>query len=225
MTDTEPSSKKDERAAAPEAQKRSFGVLLPLGIFAALAGLFFIALSAGDPSSLPSALIGKPVPQFSLPPLNAADTASSAQGDVSSAALGNGKPAIVHFFASWCGPCREEHPAVMALAEKLREQNPGIPFFGINYKDDATAARRFLGSYGDPYTHIGVDRSGRTAIDFGVYGVPEIYVIAGDGTVLFRHAGPLTKEAVETSILPLMQTGASPATTGQRPSMGQEPSG
>jgi cytochrome c biogenesis protein CcmG/thiol:disulfide interchange protein DsbE len=225
MTETKSSRTENERAALPKARKRSFGALLPFALFAALAGLFFIALNAGDPSSLPSALVGKPVPAFDLQPLNAADATTRAQDNVSSEVLGNGKPAIVHFFASWCGPCREEHPAVMALSEKLRAQDPGIPFFGINYKDDATAARRFLGGYGDPYTHIGVDRSGRTAIDFGVYGVPEIYVIAGDGTVLFRHAGPLTKEAVETSILPLMQDDASTATTGQRPSAGQEPSG
>ena len=225
MTDLEPSKQEKERATAPEKRGRSFGVLLPFALFAALAGLFFIALNAGDPSSLPSALIGKPVPKFALPPLNAQDPTKGMQGNVSSAALGNGKPAIVHFFASWCAPCRVEHPAVMALSEKLRAQDPAIPFFGINYKDDATAARRFLSGYGDPYTHIGVDRSGRTAIDFGVYGVPEIYVIGGDGTVLFRHAGPLTEEAVETTILPLVRDSASPATTGQRPSKGQDPSG
>jgi len=201
--------------------KRGFGVLLPFVVFAALAGLFFVALKAGDPSNLPSALIGKPVPEFELPPLNP----GAAPQKVTSAALGNGKPAVVHFFASWCGPCREEHPAVMALAEKLRAQDPGIPFYGINYKDDPAAARRFLGGYGDPYSHIGVDRSGRTAINFGVYGVPEIYVVADDGTVAFRHAGPLTQEVVEAKILPLMRKDATTTQTGQRPPQTSEPSG
>lgn len=225
MTSLKFDKSNDKPPATPAGGKRPFGVLLPLVVFAAIAGLFFLALSGGDPSKLPSALIGKPVPEFELPPLTASNAKTGKHADVTSAALGKGKPAIIHFFASWCGPCREEHPAVMALAEKLRDQDPDIAFFGINYKDDATAARRFLGGYGDPYTHIGVDRSGRTAIDFGVYGVPEIYVIASDGTVLFRHAGPLTNEAVETSILPLMQDNPSPAKTGQRQSIGGEPSG
>ncbi|MDJ0512343.1 MAG: DsbE family thiol:disulfide interchange protein [Methyloceanibacter sp.] len=205
----------------PKRHKRRFGVLLPFVMFAALAGLFFVALNAGDPSNLPSALIGKPVPQFDLPPLNP----DGAPQNVTSTALGNGKPAVVHFFASWCGPCREEHPAVMALAKTLRAQDPGIPFYGINYKDDPTAARRFLGGFGDPYSHIGVDRSGRTAINFGVYGVPEIYVVADDGTVAFRHAGPLTEEVVEAKILPLMRKDAKATQTDQQPAERSEPSG
>lgn len=208
-----------------EAPKRRFGVLLPFVVFAAVAGLFLLALEAGDPSNLPSALIGKPAPQFDLPPLMEARAGTSAPQNVTSAPLGNGTPAVIHFFASWCGPCREEHPNVMALAEKLRAQNPDIPFYGINYKDDASAARRFLGGYGNPYTHIGVDRSGRTAIDFGVYGVPETYVISGDGTVAFRQAGPLTQEVIEAKILPLLQGKDRPATTGQRPGDEDAPSG
>lgn len=222
---TGPRSSDGKEAAARQAPpKRRFGVLLPFVIFAAIAGLFFVALNSGDPSNLPSALIGKPVPQFDLPPLEAADATPGSANDVTSAALGKGKPAVIHFFASWCGPCREEHPDVMALAEALRAQDPDIQFYGINYKDDATAARRFLGGYGDPYTRIGVDRSGRTAIDFGVYGVPEIYVISGDGTVALRHAGPLTRDVVEAKILPLVRNGAASAEANQRPSK-DEPSG
>ena len=101
----------------------------------------------------------------------------------------------------------------MALAEKLRAQDPDIPFYGINYKDDASAARRFLGGYGDPYTHIGVDR------------VPETYVISGDGTVAFRQAGPLTQGVIEAKILPLLQGKGTPATTDQRPDGDETPSG
>lgn len=224
---TEPAGPNGGKETEPktEAPKRRFGVLLPFIVFAAIAGLFFLALRASDPSNLPSALIGKPAPQFDLPPLMEAGARTDAGQNVTSALLGNGTPAVVHFFASWCAPCREEHPNVMALAEKLRAQDPNIPFYGINYKDDASAARRFLGGYGDPYTHIGVDRSGRTAIDFGVYGVPETYVISGDGMVAFRQAGPLTQEIIEAKILPLLQGKGTPATTGQRPDGGQAPSG
>ncbi|MEM7398186.1 MAG: DsbE family thiol:disulfide interchange protein [Pseudomonadota bacterium] len=213
--------KRGTSTGEPQPRKRRFGVLLPFVMFAVLAGLFFIALRAGDPSTLPSALIGKPVPEFDLPALNPGGGAQ----EITSAALGNGKPAVVHFFASWCAPCREEHPAVMALAKTLRAQDPDIPFYGINYKDDPTAARRFLGGYGDPYSHIGVDRSGRTAINFGVYGVPELYVVADDGTVAYRHAGPLTEEVVEAKILPLMRGEASTDQIGQRPAQADEPSG
>lgn len=223
MTDSQGTTEKDA-ATEPAPRKRRFGVILPLVIFAAVAGLFLIALNAGDPSNLPSALIGKPVPQFDLPPLMAGGTTPGAPGDVTSAALGKGKPAIVHFFASWCAPCRVEHPDVMALSKALHAEDPDIQFYGINYKDDTTAARRFLGGYGDPYTRIGVDGSGRTAIDFGVYGVPELYVIAGDGTVAYRHAGPLTRDVVEGKILPLIRSGAAAAQAGQRPSE-DEPSG
>lgn len=212
----------DEKPAGA-APKRRFGALLPFAVFACLAALFFFALKAGDPSKLPSALIGKPVPAFDLPPLEMANKGTGA--NVTSAALGKGKPAIVHFFASWCAPCREEHPTVMALSDKLRAENPDVLFYGINYKDDASAARRFLGGYGDPYTQIGVDRSGRTAIDFGVYGVPETYVIAGDGTIAFRQAGPLNQEVVEAKILPLLRGNPAPAKTGDQTGPKAEPSG
>ena len=114
--------------------------------------------------------------------------------------LAQGKPTIVNIFASWCVPCLEEHPMLMALAEE-----PGMRIYGINYKDDPASARRFLGRYGNPYDRVGTDSSGRTAIDFGVYGVPETFVISGDGTIAYRHVGPLTEEAITTKILPLMR--------------------
>ncbi len=184
-----------------DAPRRRWAVALPFLVFAAIAGLFWYALHTGDPSRLPSALIGKPVPDFTLPPLEGQKTDSGTDmPSFGTADLATGEPTIVNVFASWCVPCLEEHPMLMALA-----QEPGFRIYGINYKDDPASARRFLGRYGNPYARVGADRSGRTAIDFGVYGVPETFVISGDGKIAFRHVGPLTEEAIATKILPLMR--------------------
>jgi cytochrome c biogenesis protein CcmG/thiol:disulfide interchange protein DsbE len=187
--------------AAREAPRGRWGVILPFAIFAGLAGLFWFALQTGDPSKLPSALIGKPVPEFALPPLEGlkSDGGEEVQGFAASD-LATGAPTIVNVFASWCVPCLEEHPMLMALAGK-----PRIRIYAINYKDDPASARRFLGRYGNPFSRVGTDNSGRTAIDFGVYGVPETYVISGDGKIAYRHVGPLTEEAITTKILPLLR--------------------
>ena len=107
-----------------------------------------------------------------------------------------GRVTYVDFWASWCGPCREEHPQLMALARA------GVTVFGLNYKDDADAARRFIGALGNPYTRVGADTRGRVAIDFGVYGVPETFVIDGTGRIVSRFAGPLTRASLERDILP-----------------------
>lgn len=187
-----------------ERPRRRWGVILPFAIFAGLAGLFWYALQTGDPSKLPSALIGKPVPQFALPPLEGLKSDGGAEvQSFTSSDLAQGHPTIVNVFASWCVPCLEEHPMLMALAGE-----PGIRIYGINYKDDPASARRFLGRYGNPFSRVGTDGTGRTAIDFGVYGVPETFVISGDGKIAFRHVGPLTEEAITTRILPLMRPGA-----------------
>ena len=189
--------------ATHEAPRRRWGVILPFAIFAGLAGLFWFSLQIGDPSKLPSALIGKSVPDFALPPLEGlkGDGGGEVKGFAASD-LATGTPTIVNVFASWCVPCLEEHPMLMALAGE-----PGIRIYAINYKDDPASARRFLGRYGNPFSRVGTDNSGRTAIDFGVYGVPETYVISGDGKIAYRHVGPLTEEAVTTKILPLMRPG------------------
>jgi cytochrome c biogenesis protein CcmG/thiol:disulfide interchange protein DsbE len=183
---------------------RRWGVALPLLIFIGLAGLFWYALHTGDPSRLPSALIGKPVPDFKLPPLDGlkAEDGTAMQG-FSSADLATGKPTIVNVFASWCVPCLEEHPMLMALSKEN-----GVRLYAINYKDDPASARRFLGRYGNPFARAGADASGRVAIDFGVYGVPETYVISGDGKIAYRHVGPLTEQAITEKILPLVQSPA-----------------
>jgi cytochrome c biogenesis protein CcmG, thiol:disulfide interchange protein DsbE len=179
---------------------RRIGVALPLIVFAALAGLFWYALHTGDPSRLPSALIGKKVPVFALPPLEGLMADGAAVPSFAAADLAAGAPTIVNVFASWCVPCLEEHPMLMALAKE-----PGVRLFGINYKDDPASARRFLGRYGNPFDRVGADASGRVAIDFGVYCVPETYVISGVGRIAYRHVGPLTEQAVRKKLLPLVQ--------------------
>jgi cytochrome c biogenesis protein CcmG/thiol:disulfide interchange protein DsbE len=179
---------------------RRFWVALPLLVFAALAGLFWFALHGGDPSLLPSAMIGKPVPEFNLLPLEGLTDDGNNVPGFSSTDLAQGQPTLVNVFASWCLECQEEHPLLVELAK-----DPGIRLFGIDYKDGADAARRFLGRYGNPYSRVGTDSSGRTAIDFGVYGVPETYVITGDGKIAYRQVGPLSEKTIKEKLLPLLK--------------------
>ncbi|MGB6390003.1 MAG: DsbE family thiol:disulfide interchange protein [Methyloceanibacter sp.] len=176
---------------------RKWSLALPLLIFASLAGLFWLALYSGDPSHLPSALLGKPVPPFGLPKIEGLTGEGGGAEPFGAADLATGQPTIVNVWASWCVPCREEHPLLMQLAKQ-----PGVRLYGINYKDDPSAARRFLGRYGNPFARVGADRTGRVAIDWGVYGVPETYVITGDGKIAYRHVGPLTEEAIREKLLP-----------------------
>ena len=173
-------------AEKQSALRRWLPMLVAFGFF----GLFYIALFAGDPTRLPSALTGQKVPDFALPGLEA-DSAGLRSSD-----LATGRPVVLNVWASWCGPCREEHPQLMALARA------GVTVFGLNYKDDADAARRFIGALGNPYTRIGADTRGRVAIDFGVYGVPETFVIDGTGRIVSRFAGPLARAILESDILP-----------------------
>ncbi len=162
--------------------------LLPVLIFLGLALLFFVRLFAGDPSKVPSALIGRPVPTFSLPALPGLQAAGAPIPGLSTEDL-KGRVTIVNVWASWCGPCREEHPALMELAK-----DPAFRVVGINYKDLSENARRFLGALGNPFQAVGVDANGRAAIDWGVYGVPETFVIGPDGTIRHKHIGPLLPE-------------------------------
>jgi cytochrome c biogenesis protein CcmG, thiol:disulfide interchange protein DsbE len=185
---------------APSSARRRLSLLLPLFVFAALSGLFWFALQGGDPSTLPSALIGKPVPQFTLPPVDGLESGGAGVQGFATSDLATGTPTVVNVWASWCIPCHDEHPLLVALAKE-----PGLRLFGISYKDDPAAARRFLGRYGDPFARVGADRTGRVAIDWGVYGVPETYVITGDGKIALRHVGPLTEDAIRDQILPLVR--------------------
>lgn len=174
-------------------------LLLPLIIVAILIVFFFIRLRSGDPSTLPSALIGKPVPEFVLPPVPNLVGDSGPVPGLSSAALKTGKVTILNVWASWCAPCMEEQPLLIELSQK------GFPLYSINYKDKPEAARRFLATQGNPFRAVGADESGFTAIDFGVYGVPETFVIDGRGKIAFRYPGPLTSEIIADKIMPVVK--------------------
>ncbi len=164
---------------------------LPLAVFAAVAAVFVVGLGL-EPRKVPSALIDKPVPEFTLPPLI---------GDrgLSHTDL-KGEVALVNVFASWCVPCRQEHPLLADLADKRK-----IVVHGINYKDAPDQARAWLNQLGNPYNRIGADRNGRSSIDWGVYGVPETFVIDRAGRIRYKHIGPLTPEAVEETLMPLLE--------------------
>ena len=166
--------------------------LLPILVFTALTVLFLIRLYAGDPSKVPSALIGRPAPTFALAALPGLMRDGAAVPGLSGDDL-KGRLTVVNVWASWCAPCRQEHPLLMELAK-----NPAIRVVGINYKDNPENARRFLGALGNPFAAVGADPSGRTAIDWGVYGVPETFIVGPDGTIRYKHIGPLTPEAMPT---------------------------
>lgn len=188
--------------------KRSWA-MAPLVIFAVIAGLFAFALTSGDPTKLPSALIGRPVPQTEFPPLEGLVDNGQPVSGFSAADLAKGQVSVVNFWASWCVPCIEEHPLLIALKEQT-----GVALYGVNYKDQPEAGRRFLGRYGNPFTAVGVDRAGRNAIEWGVYGMPETFVINGRGEIAYKHVGPVSKRSLETQLLPAIA--AARATAGQK---------
>jgi cytochrome c biogenesis protein CcmG/thiol:disulfide interchange protein DsbE len=171
--------------------------LIPLFAFLALAAFFYFGLWR-DPSRLPSVLIGKPVPAFDLPPLPG--LAGNAQAGFGAADL-KGQVALVNFFASWCIPCKVEQPILLRLAQEER-----VPIYGVNYKDQPDAAVQWIATLGDPYTRIGADASGRVAIDWGVYGVPETFVVDREGLIRYRQVGPITPEDLKGKILPLVRS-------------------
>jgi cytochrome c biogenesis protein CcmG, thiol:disulfide interchange protein DsbE len=176
-------------------------LLAPLGI-AALGGAAFLTLlgrmkqGTYDPHTLPSMLIGKTLPSFDLPGLGAMQGFSSAEVEAA------GRPVLVNFFASWCIPCVEEATTLMALKAQ------GVPVFGIAYKDKPDATLEFLARNGDPYHRIGLDQPGRVAIDFGVYGVPETYLVDSGGIVRWRFAGALTDDIVRNTLMPMLKASA-----------------
>ena len=172
-------------------RRRSPLVFLPFIAFVALAGLLLARLFSGDASILPSALIGKPVPSFALAPVTGVDKPGLATTD-----LAKGGVTLVNVFASWCVPCRSEAPQLGELSRR------GVHLVGIAYKDKPQDTRRFLNQLGDPYARIGADDDGRVGIDFGVYGVPETYVIDGRGVIQAKIVGPLTDDNIKGELLP-----------------------
>ncbi len=169
-------------------------VLVPPVLFAAFAGLFLGGMFRQDPDALPSARMGQEAPALALTPL----------GDkpgFTDATLDAGGVKLVNFWASWCAPCRAEHPVLERMAAE------GIPIYGVNYKDDPEKALGFLAELGSPYRAIGAD-AGRSAIDWGVYGVPETFVIDGRGKILMRFPGPITPEILDGTIRPAMAKAA-----------------
>jgi cytochrome c biogenesis protein CcmG/thiol:disulfide interchange protein DsbE len=164
----------------------------PMVMFAAAAALFASRLGL-DPDRIPSALVGKPVPTFSLPPVPGRMLGLSS-GDL------HGEVSLVNVFASWCVACREEHPLLM----RLSRENV-VPIHGIDYKDEPEDGARWLGAMGDPYTRTGADRDGRVGIEWGVYGVPETFVVGADGVIAYKHIGGLTEDSLNQIILPLIE--------------------
>lgn len=179
----------------PQGSGRRWLALLPLALFLALSGIFLAQLLSGrDSSVVPSALIGQSAPDTVLPPLE-----SSGLPGLDPAQFG-GRLTLVNVWASWCGPCRQEHPYLMQLARDGR-----VDIVGLNYKDRPENARRFLGELGNPYSSIGVDDSGRAAIEWGVYGVPETFLVGTDGTIIYKHVGPFTAESMANGLMPQIE--------------------
>jgi cytochrome c biogenesis protein CcmG/thiol:disulfide interchange protein DsbE len=176
-------------AEATERPRSRLIFILPGLVFLGLAVLFAVQLVSGrNPAELPSVLINKPVPTFSLAPLEGLTAAGKPVPGFSNEDL-KGGVTVVNVWASWCGPCRQEHPLLVDLAK-----DPSIRVVGINQRDNPDNARRFLGSLGNPYAAVGVDPNGRASIDWGVYGVPETFIVGPDGTIRHKHIGPLTPE-------------------------------
>ena len=167
-------------------------MLLPLIVFVALAAIFLMRLdSSVGPDVVPSVLIGKPAPDFSLPALAGAGVPGLSRADL------DGQPTLVNIFASWCVPCRQEHPVLERIAKDGR-----IRLVGIDYKDKPANALALLHDAGNPYAAIGTDETGRTFIDWGAYGVPETYLVGADGIIVKKYIGPLTDKTVVNDLYP-----------------------
>ncbi len=195
-------SQEQDTKAKTKGRARYVLALLPLllfGGFALVAGkmLYDQDVNGLDISAIPSALIGTKAPSLSLPPLEGSNLPALTDAAIS------GKLTLVNVFASWCIPCRQEHPLLQELAKDSR-----ITVVGINYKDKQDNALRFLGELGNPFAAIGVDPNGKAAIDWGVYGIPESYLVGADGTILYKKVGPFDARSVERDLLPAITAAA-----------------
>lgn len=184
---------------SPPRARSKILVLLPLILFAALAALFLFRLGAGDPNKLPSALIGKQAPMMDLPPVEGLLRDGKPQPGIVAADF-KGGATLVTVWASWCIPCRDEAPVLMKLAEDKR-----FRLVGLNYKDQPENARRFIGRYGNPYVANGADQNGRAGIEWGVYGVPESFVVDKTGRITYKLVGPLTWQNLEVVVRPELE--------------------
>jgi cytochrome c biogenesis protein CcmG, thiol:disulfide interchange protein DsbE len=171
--------------------------LIPLIIVGMLSVVFLFRLFSGDTTKLPSVLIAKPVPEFNLTGIPNLYQNGVVVPGFSSSDLKSGKVSIVNMFASWCPECRQEHDILLKLGKDER-----INLFGFDYKDEPEKARKFLESFGNPYKAVGVDRKGAAAIDWGLYGVPETFIISGDGYILYKKVGPMSEETLKSEIMP-----------------------
>jgi len=185
-------------SATPQDATEQVGVrrrllfLAPLAVLLGIGAAFAVGLTL-DPRQIPSELIGRPAPAFELPPVQGRTLGLSSNDLV-------GEASLVNVFASWCAACRAEHPLFMELARTRQ-----VPIHGLNYKDKPNDAAAWLDELGDPYTRTGADLNGRVGIDWGVYGVPETFVLGPDGRIAYKHIGPVTPEALRETILPLVR--------------------
>jgi cytochrome c biogenesis protein CcmG, thiol:disulfide interchange protein DsbE len=185
--------------APDHAPRRRWLVLVPLALFLALAVLFVLRLGAGDPSRVPSALIGRPAPPTALPPVDGLTQAGRPLPGIDPATF-KGTVTLLNVWASWCVPCHDEAPLLTQLAQDAR-----IRLVGINYKDQPDNARRFLGRYGNPFAAVGADQNGRASIEWGVYGVPETFVLDREGRIAFKLVGPITPDNLERALKPAIE--------------------
>ncbi len=188
----------DATKSAPAPKKRSVLIaLLPLLIFVALAAIFAVQLFSGkDSSVIPSALIGKQAPATNLPPVEGLLRDGMPVPGLDSADF-KGQLTLINVCGSWCVPCRQEHPLLMEIAQDKR-----LRVVGLNYKDEPENARRFLGELGNPFAAVGAYSKGRSAIEWGVYGVPETFLVGPDGRILYKHVGPFTAQSVRDDLMP-----------------------
>jgi cytochrome c biogenesis protein CcmG/thiol:disulfide interchange protein DsbE len=181
-----------------ERPRRRLIVFLPLALFLALAALFYMQLG-GDKSRVPSVLIGRPAPETVLPPVEGLERDGKSLPGIAPS-LFSGQVTLVNVWASWCVPCHDEAPLLHKIAQDKR-----IQLVGIDQKDNPENARRFLARYGNPFTAVGADANGRASIEWGVYGVPETFIVGRDGKIAYKLIGPIAPENIETELKPAIE--------------------
>lgn len=195
--------------AATKGKFRIGAAAIPLIIFAALSIMFGLALMSGDPSRVPSALIGKPAPDVALDPLVGLERDGVQVPAFRRSDLTKGRVSVVNFWASWCVPCIQEHPLLIALARET-----GAPVYGVNYKDTGGGGLKFLARLGNPFAGVVVDPRGRASIEWGVYGMPETFIVDGEGVIIHKHVGPIDRRALVETLIPLIRKAQKPGTAG-----------